>query len=159
MAIVFLVAAVIAGLFSLLVLSHAWRLPLVFRMAVRNIWRRKATAGFIVLGAMVGTALLSSSLAIGDTMRFSLNKTILDQLGELDEVVVTQAASDQNTFFSVDSIKNVFFPGAAVDYLKEQKDNTIEAYLPRSLVICPRKCLIPLPEKCCRPSPTSRYWY
>ncbi len=128
-------------------LWFAWRairLPLLVRMAVRAIARRRSTAILIVIGTMVGTALLSSSLAIGDTLKDSLYKTILDQLGELDEVVVTQAASDQADFFSVDTIKSVFYSDSVVTYLREQKDDVIEAYLPALLAYMAAEHLDPV---------------
>ncbi|OIP97576.1 hypothetical protein AUK40_02985 [Candidatus Wirthbacteria bacterium CG2_30_54_11] len=130
---VLIIALIIVSLFLGWFAYRAIRLPLLVRMAVRAIARRRATAVLILIGTMVGTALLSSSLAIGDTLKDSLYKTILDQLGELDEVVVTQAASDQTDFFSIQSVKSVFFPESVVAYLREQKDDIVEAYMPALL--------------------------
>jgi hypothetical protein len=56
-------------------------------MGLRNLTRRKWNTVLVVLGSMVGTALISGSLVLGDsTGRFQENEA-RQTLGEIDEVV------------------------------------------------------------------------
>lgn len=59
----------------------------VFRLAVRNFSRRKAQSALVVAGLMVGTAIISSSLVVGDTMRYLFEVETYRSLGEVDHVV------------------------------------------------------------------------
>ena len=63
------------------------RRPVLRQMGLRNLTRRKWNTILIVLGSMVGTALISGSLVLGDsTGRFQENEA-RQTLGEIDEVV------------------------------------------------------------------------
>src|SRR5215212_3693192 len=63
------------------------RRPALRRMGLRNLTRRKWNTVLVVLGSMVGTALISGSLVLGDsTGRFQENEA-RQTLGEIDEVV------------------------------------------------------------------------
>jgi len=60
---------------------------IIFKMAVRNFARRKAQSAIVIAGLMVGTAIISSSLVIGDTMSNIFEHGTYKSLGELDEEV------------------------------------------------------------------------
>ena len=63
------------------------RRPALRRLGLRNLTRRKWNTVLVVLGSMVGTALISGSLVLGDsTGRFQENEA-RQTLGEIDEVV------------------------------------------------------------------------
>ena len=63
------------------------RRPALRRMGLRNLTRRKWNTVLVVVGSMVGTALISGSLVLGDsTGRFQENEA-RQTLGEIDEVV------------------------------------------------------------------------
>ena len=85
---VFLVTVAITAFFAL-------RNPVVLKMAVRNIPRRRAQTVLIVVGLMLATLLFSASFATGDTLAHSIRVQAVGQLGELDEYVFseTRAAS------------------------------------------------------------------
>ncbi len=71
----------VAVLFSML------RWPALRRLGLRNLTRRKWNTVLVVVGSMVGTALISGSLVLGDsTGRFQENEA-RTTLGEIDEVV------------------------------------------------------------------------
>ena len=72
--VVFLVAAAITGWFVL-------RNPVVLKMAVRNIPRRRAQTVLIVVGLMLATLLFSASFATGDTLSHSVRVLVVKQLG------------------------------------------------------------------------------
>lgn len=63
------------------------RQPTLRRIGLRNVTRRKWNTVLVVLGSMVGTALISGSLILNDSVgRFQENKA-RQTLGEIDEVV------------------------------------------------------------------------
>ena len=81
--IVFLVTVAITAFFAL-------RNPVVLKMAVRNIPRRRAQTVLIVVGLMLATLLFSASFATGDTLAHSIRVQAVGQLGELDEYVFSE---------------------------------------------------------------------
>jgi ABC-type lipoprotein release transport system permease subunit len=54
--------------------------------SVRYHWRTNLA---VALAVMAATAVLSGALLVGDSMRGSLRRLLLDQLGQIDEVLVT----------------------------------------------------------------------
>src|SRR5919202_1670646 len=58
-----------------------------FRMAVRNIPRRKAQTALIVVGLMLATLLFSAAFTTGDTLTNSLRVQALENIGRVDVVV------------------------------------------------------------------------
>ncbi|MDE2765461.1 MAG: FtsX-like permease family protein [Chloroflexota bacterium] len=83
--IVFLVGAAITAFLAL-------RNRVMFKMAVRNIPRRRAQTALIVLGLMLATLLFSASFATGDTLAHSIRVQALDRIGLVD---VTVAADER----------------------------------------------------------------
>jgi putative ABC transport system permease protein len=78
-------------LLSLCLLSVAWvawRRPVIFKMGVRNIPRRRAQTILIVVGLMLSTLIISAALGTGDTLNYSTTSEVYDSLGHVDEVVV-----------------------------------------------------------------------
>ncbi|MCU0862043.1 MAG: hypothetical protein MUE65_06970, partial [Methanomassiliicoccales archaeon] len=67
-----------------MVLLDARRHRLLITMAVRNVARRKWTTALVVGGLMVGTAIISTSLVVGDTMDNMIVKQATNSLGEVD---------------------------------------------------------------------------
>ena len=57
---------------------------ILLTMATRNIVRRKWTTALILGGLMVGTAIISTSLVVGDTMDNMIVKQATVSLGEVD---------------------------------------------------------------------------
>jgi putative ABC transport system permease protein len=76
-----------ALLVTILVVFSMLRRPVLRRMGLRNVTRRKWNTTLVVVGSMVGTALISGSLVLNDsTGRFQENEA-RQTLGEIDEVV------------------------------------------------------------------------
>jgi putative ABC transport system permease protein len=67
-----------------LVLMDARNNRILLTMATRNIIRRKWTTALILGGLMVGTAIISTSLVVGDTMDNMIVKQATVSLGEVD---------------------------------------------------------------------------
>ncbi len=57
------------------------------RLAGRNIRRRPVEAVLVVLGSLLGTAIITGSLVVGDTIDRSIRASAYDQLGPIDETV------------------------------------------------------------------------
>ena len=76
-----------ALLVTVVVLVSMLRQPALRRLGLRNLTRRKWNTVLVVVGSMVGTALISGSLVLNDsTGRFQENDA-RETLGEIDEVV------------------------------------------------------------------------
>ena len=62
----------------------AWRRPLLVRMGLRNIGRRKAQTSLIVIGLMLSTLIISAAFATGDTVGYSITNEVYDIFEEAD---------------------------------------------------------------------------
>jgi putative ABC transport system permease protein len=82
-----LVAIIVA---VVIVLLDARRHRILLTMAVRNIVRRKGTTALVIGGLMIGTAIISTSLVVGDTMNNMIVKEATNSLGEVDFAVSAQ---------------------------------------------------------------------
>ena len=61
--------------------------PVWRRLALRNAWRRPRETLFVVLGSLLGTAIITSSFVVGETLEASIRRSAFTQLGPVDEVV------------------------------------------------------------------------
>ena len=62
--------------------------PLVFRLGVRNIPRRRLRGVLVVVGLMLATTVIGSALGTGEAMRYTVRSVITESLGTVDEVIV-----------------------------------------------------------------------
>ncbi|MDQ3966012.1 MAG: hypothetical protein M3246_06125, partial [Actinomycetota bacterium] len=76
-----------ALLVTILVVSSMLRRPALRRMGFRNVTRRKWNTILVVVGSMVGTALISGSLILNDSTGSFQENEARRTLGEIDEVV------------------------------------------------------------------------
>ncbi|MEE9223271.1 MAG: FtsX-like permease family protein [Thermoplasmata archaeon] len=67
----------------------ALRNPFLRKMAARNLARRKGNTAIVIVGLLIGTAIITSSFVMGDTMGFVFENAVNQQLGEIDELVHT----------------------------------------------------------------------
>ncbi len=98
----------------------ALRRPVVFKMGMRNIPRRKAQTTLIVIGLMLSTLISTAALGMGDTIDRSLTRTVYGVLGEADELILpasgeTGQANDSLTATIPDSVLGVVDQAAAGD--------------------------------------------
>ena len=75
------------GLSFLVLAWIAWRNPLLVRMGLRNIARRRAQTVLIVMGLMLSTLIVSAAFATGDTVGYSITNTIYNNLQQVDFIV------------------------------------------------------------------------
>ena len=63
------------------------RKPVLRRLAIGHISRRPRETFLVILGALLGTAIITGSFVLGDTLRSSIVHTAFTQLGPIDELV------------------------------------------------------------------------
>jgi ABC-type lipoprotein release transport system permease subunit len=85
----YIMIALVAILFvALATIGYVFvRNRVMFQVGVRNIPRRRAQTILIVIGLMLSTLIISTALSIGDTVEYSLTKTIFSELQSVDQVV------------------------------------------------------------------------
>jgi putative ABC transport system permease protein len=67
------------------------------KMAARNLGRRKGNTTIVIIGLLVGTAIVTSSFVMGDTLGFVFVNAVNEQLGEIDELVHTPGGDQSST--------------------------------------------------------------
>ncbi|MGH2752653.1 MAG: ABC transporter permease [Actinomycetota bacterium] len=83
------VLLVLAGLALSVVLFIALRRSFLRRLAVRDATRRPGETILVIAGSLLGTALITGSFIVGDTLDSSIRASATTQLGPVDEVVIT----------------------------------------------------------------------
>jgi uncharacterized metal-binding protein len=81
MIMMFLFVIIIAAIIAVMAATNR----IIFKMAVRNFARRKLQSLTVICGLMIGTAIISSSLAVQDTMVYMSEVDVYRSLGEVDE--------------------------------------------------------------------------
>src|ERR671914_1887644 len=88
MSTIMIVLLVLLALCLLSVAWVAWRRPVIFKLGVRNIPRRRAQTMLIVAGLMLSTLIIAAALGTGDTVNYSVTGDVYTNLGPVDELVV-----------------------------------------------------------------------
>ena len=91
---------VVLGVFFALVGYQAVRRPVLRRLAVRDATRRPRETMLVVAGSLLGTALITGSFIVGDTLDSSIRATAYTQLGPIDEIVLAPDAGVANELLS-----------------------------------------------------------
>ena len=81
------VLVVLFAAFMVVLLVIALRNRILFRMAVRNVPRRRAQSILIVTGLMLATVIISSAFTTGDSITHSIQKVATDSLRSLDQFI------------------------------------------------------------------------
>src|SRR5918995_6933017 len=71
----------------------ALRQGTLFTMALRNIGRRRAEAVLVVAGALLGTAIITSSLVVGDVIEASFADSARTEYGPVDITLTSEESS------------------------------------------------------------------
>ena len=95
------------GLATGVVILLAAALAVVMTLAVRNrvfarlaFWsavRRQSRTALIVLGLMLATTIITSALVTGDTMSTTMRSSVIQSLGEADEVRPSKAPTPKGS--------------------------------------------------------------
>ena len=122
---VVLVAALAAALTTVALL--AFRNRVFFRLGVRNARRRPGRTALIIVGLMLGTAMIAAALATGDTMTRTVRSSTVTSLGHTDELVAARGATP-NLAAQTGS-------ATAVRYFPERDFTTIRAAVASSRLV------------------------
>ncbi|MCK5561159.1 MAG: hypothetical protein KAJ51_11215, partial [Thermoplasmata archaeon] len=82
-----LILLIIVIIVTLIIATLAVTNRIIFKMAVRNFTRRKAQSVIVIAGLMIGTAIISASLVVQDTMTYAFEVDVYRSLGEIDEEI------------------------------------------------------------------------
>jgi putative ABC transport system permease protein len=96
----------LAALTVILVLSLPFlvilaRRPVLRRLAVRNAIRRPREASLVVLGSLLGAAIITGSAIVGDTINASIRQVSRTHLGPVDELISARGPADQHQLLQV----------------------------------------------------------
>jgi putative ABC transport system permease protein len=81
-------AVVVAAVTALAVRNRVF-----FKLGVRNVGRRRGRTALIVTGLMLGTTIIASALASGDTMSNTIRMSAIESLGSTDELISVRGAN------------------------------------------------------------------
>src|SRR5262245_58720718 len=104
------IAACLGSLLGLVIAALAlvaWRRPVMLKLGLRPIPRRRAQSGLIVGGLMLATLIITAAFGTGDTLSNSVRSLTVEGLGEIDEVVSlgtgrgTASDGSVSTYFKV----------------------------------------------------------
>ncbi|HET8651765.1 MAG TPA: FtsX-like permease family protein [Gaiellaceae bacterium] len=88
---ILLALAILVGAIGALALRNR----IFLKLGIRNVTRRRARTALIVLGLMLGTTIIASALATGDTMSHTIRSSAITSLGDTDELVSVRGADVQ----------------------------------------------------------------
>jgi putative ABC transport system permease protein len=87
------------------------RRPILRRLALRNAARRPREALLVVLGSLLGAAIITGSAVVGDTMDSSIRQVAWQHLGPVDELVPARDAAEWHSL----TRRLTFLPSSEVD--------------------------------------------
>ena len=113
---VVLAALLMAALAAVGVL--ALRNRVFFRMGVRNIRRRQGRSALIVVGSMLGTAIIAAAFVTGDTMGRTVRSSAISALGQADEVVAAKGVATALAAGTEGTTGTRYFPESYADKIR-----------------------------------------
>jgi putative ABC transport system permease protein len=112
-----------------------------FRMAARNLPRRRTQTILVVLGLMLATMLFSASFTTGDTLTNSLRVQSLENLGQVDVQVQADGsgASGQQQFGDTSSERASYFDAEVAGEVRERlsDENHVSGVAPAAIETVP----------------------
>jgi putative ABC transport system permease protein len=113
------------GAAALMLGLSALRNRVSFRMAARNLLRRRTQTVLVMLGLMLATMLFSASFTTGDTLTNSLRVQALENLGQVDVQVQAKGsgASGQQHFGQTTSERAGYFDAEVADDVRDRLSN------------------------------------
>jgi putative ABC transport system permease protein len=127
------------GAGTLILGLSALRNRVSFRMAARNLPRRRTQTILIVLGLMLATMLFSASFTTGNTLTKSLRVQSLENLGQVDVQVQAAGASDQQQFGDTSSERAGYFDAEVADEVRDRlsDENHVSGVAPAAIETVP----------------------
>lgn len=102
----------------------ALRNPILVRLGLRNVPRRRARTALIVTGLMLGTAIIAAALVTGDTMSHTVRSTAVRALGATDEVVAAKGAAEDIPGDLGAAVGTGYFPATVVEDIEKAARGT-----------------------------------
>lgn len=126
MDIIAVVSMAVTAAILLFVAYIAWRNPVMFKLGLRNIPRRKAQSTLIVVGLMLSTLIMSAAFGTGDTLTTSVTGEVYSILVEADEWISWDAEKEPRP------VEEQLIPLATVEEWQRMfaDDPEIEAFVP-----------------------------
>ncbi|CAN5661227.1 FtsX-like permease family protein [soil metagenome] len=87
---------ILVVLASLPFLFLAARRPVLRRLALRNAARRPRETALVILGSLLGTAIITGSLVVGDTLDASFSRGAITRLGPIDELITASDTAERD---------------------------------------------------------------
>src|SRR5215210_6422612 len=133
------VALLVTLALSLPFLAILVRRPVLRKLAVRNAVRRPREATLVVLGSLLGAAIITGSAIVGDTIDASIRQGSRTHLGPIDELVSARDRADQQALFQLlrpvaDGAIDGILPLATIDAATTSTGARVVA-VPRSQVV------------------------
>jgi putative ABC transport system permease protein len=123
-ALVLILAVVLAAVAVL-----ALRNRVFLRLGVRNVGRRRGRSALIVVGLMLGTAIITAALATGDTMSHTIRSAAVSALGQTDEVVAAKGVGTSLSTGS-DSTGARYFPVSYAKRIRASGSGLVDGVAP-----------------------------
>ncbi|UCH88919.1 MAG: FtsX-like permease family protein, partial [Thermoplasmata archaeon] len=99
-------ALIFIGVLSVILFS-GFRNGIIFKMGMRNIWRRRVNTVIILSGLMVGTIIISSSFVIRDTMNEFVTDSVYDSYHLDDVILVGTSPTGEEVYFNQTIVSTV----------------------------------------------------
>lgn len=112
-----LIMAVLLAIFVpalVIVAVLGWRNPIMLKLALRNIPRRRAQTVLIVVGIMLSSVIMATAFGTGDTINHSIRTEAVKVLGPVDEIIFSARASSGDIFGT-----NPYFPESKFQELRD----------------------------------------
>ena len=109
--------------------------PIIFKIGYRNIYRRKSDTLLVIMGSLIGTALIMGSMAMNDSFQKFLYAQIERSHGEIDEMVYIPS-DNQNVVkefipnLKIEALVNSLSNNEQVDGVLPILSRTVSAGLP-----------------------------
>ncbi|MGB9637035.1 MAG: hypothetical protein ACPL1Y_07285, partial [Thermoplasmata archaeon] len=109
--------------------AGGYRSRILAKLGLKNAMRRKVQIALVVAGLMIGTAMISGSLMMGDTLNYYFRKSVYDELYLVDEQISISSLDPEATYFPYawfTSLKENVSDGGGVDGIAPR----LHVYLP-----------------------------
>ena len=79
-----------------------WRNNVMLKLGLRPIVRRRTQSGLIIIGLMLATLIITAAFVTGDTLSYTIQSLVVNELGPVDEIVrVRGNASQDSSYFAL----------------------------------------------------------
>ncbi|MCX8173063.1 MAG: FtsX-like permease family protein [Thermoplasmata archaeon] len=81
-----------------LLLAASFKNRILLKLGLKNAFRRKLQIALVVSGLMIGTAMISGSLMMSDTLNYYFEKSVYDELHLIDEQISISSIDPERTY-------------------------------------------------------------